>query len=45
MTVTDSDAGRHGETIVKIIGGNADRNFVLDGSNIIRVADGAKLSR
>ena len=45
VTVTDSDAGRHGETTVKIIGGNADRNFVLDGSNIIRVADRAKLSR
>jgi hypothetical protein len=45
VTVTDSDAGRHGETTVKIIGGNADRNFVLDGSNIIRVAERATLTR
>ena len=45
VTVTDSDAGRHGDTLVNIIGGNADRNFVLDNGNIIRVAERAKLLR
>ena len=45
VSVTDSDAGRHGETTTQIIGGNADRNFLLDGSNIIRVAERAKLTR
>ena len=45
VSVTDSDAGRHGETTAQIIGGNADRNFVLDGSSIIRVAERAKLKR
>ena len=50
VTVTDSDAGRHGETSVKIIAGNSERNFALEsyasGSlNVLRVAEKANFVR